>query len=155
MEFDGHARMPVSSIYNWHFLNKVFIDENLSMPADKDKYQKVGFLELLRAQQALALRSTFALRHIEKEGQPIANRLAMSKTRHKEVLKKLEDDHATEMDQMKEDMEQLNGEIKRLEPFESRARVLEEEVTKLMADIRASEHKVVDAQQKERDAKSI
>ena len=38
--------------------------------------------------------------------------------------------------------------IKRLEAFESRARVLEEEVTKLMADLRVSKQKVVDAQEK-------
>ena len=46
------------------------------MPVDKEKYQKVGFLGLLHAQQALALRSASALRHIEKEGQAIVNRFA-------------------------------------------------------------------------------
>ena len=57
MEFDGYVGMPVNSIYDRYFLNEVFIDQHLSMPADKEKYQKVGFLGLLRAQQTLAVTS--------------------------------------------------------------------------------------------------
>ena len=42
-------------------------------------------------------------------------------------------------------MNRMKEEIKRLEPYESRVRVLEEEVTQLMADQRESEQKVADA----------
>ena len=40
-------------------------------------------------------------------------------------------------------------------PFESRAKVLEEEVTTLMADPRVSEREAVDAKQREKDTKAI
>ena len=53
-----------------------------------------------------------------------------------------------------EEMDQLKEEVKRLEPFESWARVLDENVTKLMIDIRVSEHKAADARQKEKDAQA-
>ena len=79
MEFDGYVGMPASSIYDRRFLNKVFIDQNLSMPANKEKYQKVRFQGLLCAQQALALRSTSDLRHIENEGQALTNRLPLQR----------------------------------------------------------------------------
>ena len=61
-------------------------------------------------------------RHIEKEARATTSRLATSEIRHKEDLKKLKDDHAAEMNRLKE-------KVKRLEPFESRVKVLEEEVT--------------------------
>ena len=38
MEFYGYAGTFVNSIYDRHFLNEVFIDQHLSMPADKEKY---------------------------------------------------------------------------------------------------------------------
>ena len=41
-----------------------------------------------------------------------------------------------------------------MEPFESRVKVLEEEVTKLMADLRVSECKAANAEQREKDAKA-
>ena len=58
------------------------------------------------------------------------------------------------MGQLKEEMDRLKEEIKKLEPFESRARVLEEEVTKLIVDLRVFEQKSVDARQKEKDAQA-
>ena len=115
------------------------------MPANKEKHQKVGFLGLLCAQQAFALRSISNLHYIEKEGWAIARRLVTSETRHKEALKKVKDDHVAEMGQLKEEMDRLKEEIKKLEPFESRARVLEEEMTKLIAELRVFEQKSMDA----------
>ena len=82
----------------------------------------------------------------------MANKLSTSEARHKEALKKVKDNHASEMDRLMEEMSRMKEEIKRLEPFESWPRVLEEEVTKLMADLRVSEQKVADAQRKEKDA---
>ena len=38
MEFDGYAGTPVNSIYDQCFLNKAFIDQHLSLPADEEKY---------------------------------------------------------------------------------------------------------------------
>ena len=143
MEFNGYVGAPVTSIYNRHFLNEVFIDRNLSTSTDKEKYQKVGLLGLLCAQQALALRSASISCHIEKEERAIASRLATTDTRHKEALKKLKDDHVAEMSQLKE-------ELKRFEPFESRLKVLEKEVTKLMANLRTFECKIVDVKQREK-----
>ena len=63
-------------------------------------------------------------------------------------MKKLEDEHSAKLTRLSE-------EIKRLEPFESRAKVLEEEVTTLMADLQVSEHEAVDAKQREKDTKAI
>ena len=56
----------------------------------------------------------------------MASRVATSETRHLAVLQKLKDDHSTKVAQLKE-------EVKRLEPFKSRAKVLNKEVTKLIA----------------------
>ena len=39
-----------------------------------------------------------------------------------------------------------------MEPFQSRSKVLEEEVTKLMSELRVSEQKAADAKQKQEDA---
>ena len=49
MEFDGYTGTPVTSIYDWCFLNEVFIDGNLTTSTDKEKYQKVELLGLLHA----------------------------------------------------------------------------------------------------------
>ena len=47
MEFDGNAGMPITSIYDRRFLNKVFIDQNLSLPTNKEKHEKIELLGLL------------------------------------------------------------------------------------------------------------
>ena len=44
---------------------------------------------------------------------------------------------------------------RKLEPLESRAKVLEEEVTKLMVDLLAFEQRVTIVKRRERDAKAI
>ena len=100
----------------------------------------------MRRSGYLALRSASISCHIEKETQAIASRLATSEARHQESLKRLQDEHAIETTKLKE-------EIKRLEPLESRAKVLEEEVTKLMTELWLSEQKVIEAEQKAKTAK--
>ena len=47
MEFDGDAGIPITSIYDRRFLNKVFIDQNLNLPTDKEKHEKIELLGLL------------------------------------------------------------------------------------------------------------
>ena len=92
------------------------------------------------------MRSASISRHIEREPKATANQLATSEAHYQESLKKLNDEHSAVVLKLRE-------EIKRLEPFEFRAKVLEEEVTKSMADLRVSERKPADAEQKEKEAK--
>ena len=72
--------------------------------------------------------------------------LASSETYHEEALQKIQDEHLAKVTRLKE-------EIKRLEPLESRAKVLNKEVTKLMADIQASKQKTATTEQMEKDTK--
>ena len=67
MKFDGNARTPITSIYDRCFLNEVFIDQNLSLPTDKEKHEKIGLPGLLRIQQAVALTSASISHHIERD----------------------------------------------------------------------------------------
>ena len=58
----------------------------------------------------------------------------------------MQDEYAMEMTKFRE-------EIKRLELLESRAKVFEEEVTKLMTELQLSKQKVVEAKQKAKTKK--
>ena len=49
----------------------------------------------------------------------------------------------------------MKEEVKRLGPFESRAKVLEEEVMKLITDLRVAEKKTVDVEKRKKAPKSL
>ena len=82
MEFDSDAETPITSIYDRRFLNEAFIDQNLSSPANKEKYGKIGLLVLLHVPQAFTLRSTSISLHIEREAQATVSWFATFEAHH-------------------------------------------------------------------------
>ena len=57
-----------------------------------------------------------------------AEHLATAESHHREAMQNMKDEYSTEVTQ-------LHEEIKRLEPFKSRANMLNGEITKLMAEL--------------------
>ena len=45
-DFDGDARTSVTSTYDQHFLNEIFIGQNLSLPINKENHEKFSLLML-------------------------------------------------------------------------------------------------------------